>query len=351
MRALALIMVAYVGARIWWLSPVDAYSEPVVTQPPGIFAAATDTALATQLGKIILPAPARADQRTIVFVETLLGARRLSPRLGAAIVTRSGRPLAFANAPSAGLQQPAAGHAQSPTGTMPAVQGDSLSTVTRVGPMPAFTTGAVRSDFSGSVYMLIRDGGGAALAPGGLLGGNQAGFRLFYEPGRHGVFATARVSAPLSSVSGKEVAIGAGIRSHNAGLIVEQRLALDSGQPSDLAAIAYGGVYEVPVAAGFNLDAYAQAGIVGVRRKALFIDGAARLERAVAEGPGWRLGIGAGAWGGAQPGVARLDAGPQVVARIAANKNTIRIGGEWRFRIAGNASPASGPALTMGFDF
>ena len=199
--------------------------------------------------------------------------------------------------------------------------------------------------------MLIRDGGGAALAPGGLLGGSQAGFRLFYEPGPRGVFATARVSAPLSSLPGKEVAIGAGIRGRNAGVIVEQRLALDSGQPSDLAAIVYGGVYDVPVAAGFNFDAYAQAGIVGVRRQALFIDGAARIERPVAEGRGWRLGIGAGAWGGAQPGVARLDVGPQIVARIAAGKNTLRIGGEYRFRIAGDASPASGPTLTVGFDF
>ena len=42
---------------------------------------------------------------------------------------------------------------------------------------------------------------------------------------------------------------------------------------------------------------------------------------------------------------------PQIVARIASDKGTIRIGGEWRFRVAGNASPANGPALTIGVDF
>ena len=356
MRALALIMVAYVGARIWWLSPVDAYWAPVVTKPPDIIATATDTIVAgsLQIGEALLPAPLAASERDVALVDALLGARQLTPRSRAAIMTRIDRQFGFADASSTTSQPPdatsdASSRSQSIAGATSAVQAAAFSTAANIDPLPAFSVGPGSNRFSGSAFMLIRDGGGATLAPGGLLGGNQAGFRLFYEPGPRGVFATVRVSAPSSSIPGKELAIGAGIRGRNAGLIVEQRLALDSGQPSDLAAIAYGGVYDVPVAAGFKFDGYAQAGIVGVRRQALFIDGAARFERPVAQGPGWRLGVGAGAWGGAQPGVARLDIGPQVVARIAAG--TIRIGGEWRFRVAGDASPASGPALTVGMDF
>jgi hypothetical protein len=63
------------------------------------------------------------------------------------------------------------------------------------------------------------------------------------------------------------------------------------------------------------------------------------------------VGIGAGAWGGAQPGASRLDAGPTLSWRLPAARAHLRIEAGWRFRLAGEAAPGSGPALTLLADF
>ena len=60
---------------------------------------------------------------------------------------------------------------------------------------------------------------------------------------------------------------------------------------------------------------------------------------------------GAGVWGAAQPGAARLDVGPHIALRIPAAGTSIAIAADWRFRIAGDARPGSGPTLTIASDF
>jgi hypothetical protein len=57
---------------------------------------------------------------------------------------------------------------------------------------------------------------------------------------------------------------------------------------------------------------------------------------------------GLGAWGGAQPGLYRLDAGPRVTLRI---RNNMRVHLNWRQGLAGNARPGSGPALPLAGNF
>jgi hypothetical protein len=58
--------------------------------------------------------------------------------------------------------------------------------------------------------------------------------------------------------------------------------------------------------------------------------------------------VGLGVWGGAQPGLYRLDAGPRVTMRVRGN---LRVHADWRQRLVGNARPGSGPALTLAGDF
>ena len=53
--------------------------------------------------------------------------------------------------------------------------------------------------------------------------------------------------------------------------------------------------------------------------------------------------IGGGAWGAAQPGAARLDAGPQSSYRLPVRRANLRLAADWRFRVAGDAAPGSGP--------
>jgi hypothetical protein len=97
---------------------------------------------------------------------------------------------------------------------------------------------------------------------------------------------------------------------------------------------------------GLRGEAYGQAGIVGARSRDLFVDGSARATIPV--GP---VEIGGGAWGAAQPGLARLDAGPSASYRLPVRGANLRVQADWRFRIAGDAAPGSGPALTVAADF
>jgi hypothetical protein len=94
----------------------------------------------------------------------------------------------------------------------------------------------------------------------------------------------------------------------------------------------------------FYLDAYAQAGVVGFHNSSLFADGAVTFTR-----PVWRqLSAGAGVWAGIQPGVYRVDAGPRLSLRVG---RSMRVHLDYRQRLAGEALPGSGPAVTIGGDF
>ena len=58
-----------------------------------------------------------------------------------------------------------------------------------------------------------------------------------------------------------------------------------------------------------------------------------------------------GKGGGAQPGVERVDIGPEMQIRSPLPNIPARIAVEWRERIAGRAAPSSGLAITLAADF
>lgn len=185
------------------------------------------------------------------------------------------------------------------------------------------------------------------LATGGMLGGSQAGARLSWNLSRQ-LALTLRSSSTVGARGG-EVAGGVKFtpfRSIPVALTAErrQRIGALGGGRTAFALFAEGGVWQRPIAWGFDLDAYVQAGVVGARRRDLFVDGAFTLTRPI-YGP---LSGGFGFWGGAQPGLYRVDAGPRLSYRVRPN---IRVHLDWRQRLAGNAEPGSGPAVTLAADF
>jgi hypothetical protein len=201
----------------------------------------------------------------------------------------------------------------------------------------------------------LRRGSGPRLAPGGglagSLGGSQAGARLGYRLSGGGapLSLIARVSAPLAG-AGAEGAVGIEWQPRAEvplRIAAERRHGLDAGGRSALSVGVHGGVADVKAPAGFRLDAYGQAGLVGLRARDPFVDGQARVSRPVAMAG--RLRLGAGLWGAAQPGASRLDLGPSASLRIAPARTTLFL--DWRHRAAGNARPGSGPALTVWTDF
>lgn len=189
--------------------------------------------------------------------------------------------------------------------------------------------------------------GPTSLASAGTLGGSQAGARLSYNVTRR-IAATLRTSSDVGRRGG-EVAAGLRVQpfvSIPVWLTAErrQRLGRYGGGRNAFALFAEGGVYDEPLPWRFTLDAYLQGGIVGFHSRDRFIDGGLSVTRPVHK----NVYAGLGVWGGAQPGLYRLDAGPRVTLRI---RNNLRVHLDWRQRLAGNARPGSGPALTLAGNF
>ncbi len=189
--------------------------------------------------------------------------------------------------------------------------------------------------------------GTRSLASGGSLGASQAGSRLTYNFSRR-IAATLRSTTDVGRRGGE---LAAGVRIQPIGGIPvwidaerRQRIGRYGGGRSAFALFFEGGVYDRPMPLEFLLDAYLQGGVVGVRSRDKFVDGGLTLTRPVYK----QFSAGVGVWGGAQPGVYRVDAGPRVTMRVRRN---VRVHFDWRQRLAGNALPGSGPAVTLAGDF
>lgn len=189
--------------------------------------------------------------------------------------------------------------------------------------------------------------GPSSLASGGTLGSSQAGARLNYHLSRE-IALSLRTSSPVGGARGGELAMGMRfkpIRSIPVWMTYERRQAIGTGGGRSAFAFFFeGGVYQQPMPLRFTFDAYAQAGMVGVRSPDFFVDGAFTLTRPLFG----KFSAGVGVWGGVQPGIYRIDAGPRLSMPVHKN---VRVHLDWRQRLAGNAEPASGPALTLAGDF
>jgi hypothetical protein len=217
-------------------------------------------------------------------------------------------------------------------------------------PVPPINPGIDRVQLSSWALLRAQQAGIAgsqSLASGGQLGASQAGARLIYNLNRQIAFA-ARVSSPVGRRGG-EAAAGVRIRplvNIPVWLTAERRQMIGryGGGRNDFALFAEGGVYEMPLPWRFALDSYFQGGVVGVRTRDLFFDGAFTVTRPVYR----NFSAGFGVWGGVQPGLARLDVGPRVTMRVRKN---LKVHLDWRQKLVGNARPGSGPALTLAGDF
>lgn len=211
--------------------------------------------------------------------------------------------------------------------------------------------------WSATAWLYVRDGSGetaGGIGAASQLGGSQGGLRLGYGLGATGRLRSyVRATMAFDRPHQREVAFGAvfaPVAHLPVDLAIEQRVAAGREGRTALAAMISGGVSDVALPAGFRLDAYAQAGIVGARRRDAFADGAVVVDRPLGHGAA-SLRVGALAAGAVQPGAERVDVGPRLTLRLPDIGQGGRIALDWRQRVAGDAHPESGLALTLAADF
>lgn len=210
--------------------------------------------------------------------------------------------------------------------------------------------------WSAAGWLFARRGAGtptlaAGSSPGRSLGGSQAGARIGWRPNGGGVEVFGRVVTAGRIDDGAEAAGGVALRPSGrlpVQIIIERRQRLTGPGRNAFAVYAQGGE-TTAIAGGWRLESYGAAGVVGARRRDLFIEGSVQIYRPVAQAGRLTLSTGGGIWGAAQPGANRLDVGPTLTAD--AGPATPRLVVDWRQRVAGNAAPPSGPAVTLSIGF
>lgn len=221
------------------------------------------------------------------------------------------------------------------------------------------------SRWSGDSWVLVRRGpGGITAAPSfASYGGSQAGAVLRYalDPTRKAApQAYVRLSRALANVREAEAAFGLSLRPLSAlpaRLLGEARFQRSGGRIRlRPAASLVSEIAPQPLPLGAEAEAYVQAGYVadgvdGGDGGTPFFDTQVTADQAILSPGPAQLRLGVGAWAGGQEGAARLDVGPRASARMRFGTAAARLALDWRVRVAGNAFPDSGPALTFSAGF
>lgn len=210
-------------------------------------------------------------------------------------------------------------------------------------------------------WLLLRDGASAQISGGdrpASYGASQFGAVLAYRlapSSRRDPAAYVRASKALVNAGETELAIGLRARPL-AQLPISAHAEVRAIQLADAtqirpAAFVSGGFDEDELPLGLSASGYLQAGAVGGEFASGFVDGALRIDRKLVGAESARIDAGLGAWGGAQRGAARLDVGPSAALTLEIGGAPARIAADWRFRVAGNAEPSSGAAITLSTGF
>lgn len=229
-----------------------------------------------------------------------------------------------------------------------------------IDPAPAQPKRSASRRISADAWAFVRPDAGGAFVDGlrpASLGRSQAGAVLRYKlrPVRNAPFVYARASKALDVEEDAELAVGAGLRPFATLPVTayaELRATDISGQRRlRPAAFVTAGFEAEPVALGFEARGYGAAGYVGGYYASAFADGVAIAEKPVAQTDAIKLSGGAGVWGGAQRGASRLDIGPSAGLSAKLGAANVRLQADYRLRVAGNASPGNGAAITLSAGF
>lgn len=360
MAVLGAVLALWIGVRLFlWQTPFPLALPPLAGQAPGTPLSARPSAAVVVAPIAPIRGPTQSAAMTIVAPAPVLAAPAPFTLFDPAALASRGKPI-----------DESAAHqlmwlaALGPSGTQ------SLSYTPQVRPAAApFEPAAVpaprspatgRWSFSG--WLFLREGSGGAAQIGGpgapSYGASQAGGVLRYRlaaPGDLAPTAYVRATTALARSDDRELAAGLSVRPIAripVSVMAEARLRDRAGgvvvRPAIMAVSEFP---PVQLPRGLQAEAYLQAGQVGSPDATAFADGQMRVTRDL----GWigqgAVRIGAGTWGGAQRGAARLDMGPTAHLDVPLGNASARLALDYRVRVAGDAAPESGLSLTLSTGF
>lgn len=218
-----------------------------------------------------------------------------------------------------------------------------------------FTTG---SRLSADAWLMVRNDTAVPVSGRPSYGRSQAGAVVRYRLAPASGLAPqayARASSALAGPLERDLVAGLSARLAKRvplRVAVEARISQTSaGTQVRPAVIAVTEFPPLDLPHRLRAEAYLQGGYVGGTFATAFVDGQGRVERPLGHLGGAEVSAGAGAWGGAQKGAARLDIGPTAAVTFRLGEARGRLAADYRVRVAGNAEPRSGPALTVSAGF
>lgn len=223
--------------------------------------------------------------------------------------------------------------------------------------VPPIQTAPATGQFSLYAYLFFRPDA-ASGASATTYGGSQMFVRADWRLGQNGLAQRshlyARVSREWAEGAQAEFALGGAVQPFaRLPVILHGERRIRTRGPDATAAFVSGGVSDVALPHGIALNAYGQGGTVwpDQGRSSQFFDGQAVLSKPLRRAGPWQIDAGALAATGGQDDTARLDIGP--VVTVSGDKGGAQVQGQagWRFRIAGDAAPANGPAVTLSVRF
>ena len=213
------------------------------------------------------------------------------------------------------------------------------------------------SRWSADAWLLLRAGAkrGNSLTTA-TLGGSQAGVIARRTIGALPVPAAAYVrgSQALNGADETELAAGMSVRPVSVPVDVQMEVRVTQGRDGIAvrpAAFLTTGFYDAALPLDLRARGYGQAGYVGGDEATPFAQGEAIGEARVVRTGKAEVKLGAGAWGGAQRGVSRFDIGPSLSAHLRSDHTSMAVQLDYRVRVAGDASPIDGIALTVSAGF
>ncbi len=221
--------------------------------------------------------------------------------------------------------------------------------------------------WSGDGWWLLRQGSGSSLAASPVLGGGQAGGSLAYtlDPlARRPLAVVARVA--VAALPARRGIAPRGLDSDGAQFAVGLRWTLAPGVSVTAERLIAAGPrarddWAARLAAGTGgsrgrtvWSLYGEAGVIAGGDT--YAGGQARAALRIDDGGALRISAGPAAWasiqhGPGQPASSRVDLGPSLAVHLPLGRAGFDVAADYRFRVAGNASPGNGPVVTVSAAF